>query len=72
MGGCAVCMVSCISGLAPPHAGAEVWVPALGSKPRRLLCIDNGGRSRERGEAQNRSHLALGLAGKRQREIIGA
>lgn len=57
---------------APPRTGAEVWVPALGSKPRRLLCIDNGRRSQERGEAQNRGHLALGRAGGRQREIIGA
>lgn len=47
-------MVSCISALVPPHTGAEVGVPALGSKPRCLLCIDNGGRSQERGEAQNR------------------
>lgn len=61
-----------LAGSAPPRAQAEVWVPALGSKPRRLLCIDNGGRSQERGEAQNRGHLALGRAGKRQREIIGA
>lgn len=37
-----MCMVSCISRLTPPHAGAEVWVPVLGSKPRCLLCIDNG------------------------------
>lgn len=65
-------MVPCISALAPPHTGAEVGVPALGSKPQRLLCIDNGGCSQERGEAQNRGHLALGLAGERQREIIGA
>lgn len=61
-----------LAGSAPPHAGAGVWVPALGSKPRRLLCIDNGGRSQERGAAQNRGHLALRRARKRQREIIGA
>lgn len=37
-----------LAGSAPPHAGAEVWVPALGSKPRRLLCIDNGAAPKRR------------------------
>lgn len=51
--------------LAPPNAELQVWVPALGSKPRCVHSNDNGSCSQGGlGEGtQNRSHLALQLAG---------
>lgn len=62
-----VCAVSWLLALvlAPPNAEHQVWVPAMGSKPRCVHSNDNGSCSQGGlGEGtQNRSHLALQLAG---------